>query len=423
MQKSLIAVAVGGALAVIGAAPALAQNATVSVYGTFYGQYGSINNGKQTATGDSFQRYDHFQNPGSEIGFRGEEKLGGGLSAWFQCNSSIDYRGSTNASSSNAQAGSTWCTRNSALGMKGDFGNIFYGNWTTPFTRISVAGNIGSDETGIWGNSHIMTGTSTTNGVQSPSQAAAASNVCPSVYRRRQNNLLTYETPNFSGFTAMGAATSRNYASAATSAQLKARLWSIGGQYDNGPIYVGVAYEKHSDFYSIPVAGGAIGGDDRAWAVSASYQFSNNLKLGAVYHDIKSTASLPAAGAIGGDTKVKTWHIGIVWKISGPHNIRAAYSRAGDVQGASVVSAVTVASPTGSTGTPMNTRPASGANTGADMWQIRYVHELSKRTELGLGYSRTNNRSAGTYETGGATSTQYAGSDSSAIGGFMKHSF
>lgn len=427
MQKSLIAVAVGGALAVISAAPALAQNATVNVYGTFYGQYGSISNGRAPVTGDQFKRYDHFQNPGSEIGFRGEEKLGGGLSAWFQCNSSIDYRGSTNASSSNSQAGSTWCTRNSALGMKGGFGNIFYGNWTTPFSRISVAGNTGSDETGIWGNSHLLTGTSTTNGIQSPSQAAAVSNLCPSVYRRRQNNLLTYETPNFSGFTAMGAVTSRNYASAATSAQLKTRLWSIGGQYANGPLYLGVAYEKHSDFYTITnlpgVAAGLVGGDDRAWTMSASYSFSNNLKVGGVYHDIKSSASAPTVGAVGGDTKIKTWHIGIDWKISGPHGIRAGYSRAGDVQGAFIVSPITVASPTGFTGTAMNTRPGAGPNTGADMWQIRYVHELSKRTELQLGYSRTNNRSAGTYETGGATSTQYAGADSSAIGASMRHSF
>ena len=423
MQKSLIAVAVGGALAVIGAAPALAQNATVNVYGTFYGQYGSISNGAKTGTNEPFQRYDHFQNPGSEIGFRGEEKLGGGLSAWFQCNTSIDYRGSTNAASGNAQAGSTWCTRNSALGMKGGFGNVFYGNWQTPWNRINQAANVGSNDTGVFGNAHIISGTSTTTGVQSPSSAAAVSNLCPSVYRRRQNNLLTYETPNFSGFTAMGAVTSRNYASAATSAVLKARLYSLGGQYSNGPVYVGVAYEKHSNFYSIPVVGGAIGGDDRGWTIGGSYTFSNNLKLGAHYNDFKASASLPAVGAIGGDTKVKTWHIGIDWMISGPHGVRAAYSRAGDVSGASIVAPITVANPTGFVGTPMNARPASGPNTGVDMWQIRYVHMLSKRTELTLGYSKTNNRNAATYETGGTTSVQYPGADSSAIAASMRHSF
>jgi len=421
MQKSLIAVAVGGALAVIGAAPALAQNATVNVFGTFYGEYSSISNGRQPATGDPFQRYDHYQNPGSEIGFRGEEKLGGGLSAWFQCTSSTDFRGSGNSVSSNAQAGSTWCTRNSALGMKGGFGNIFYGNWQTPFTRVNLASNTGANDTGVYGNAHIMTGTSSTFGTSSASTGGNTTSA--GAYRRRQNNLLTYETPNFSGFTAMGAVTSRNYASAATSANLKSRLWSLGGQYNNGPIYVGVAYEKHSDYYSIPVVGGAVGGDDRGWTIGGTYTFSNNLKLGAQHNDFKSSASFPAVGAIGGDTKVKTWHIGIDWMISGPHGVRAAYSRAGDVSGASIVQPITVANPTGFLGTSMNARPASGPNTGADMWQIRYVHMLSKRTELTLGYSKTNNRNAATYETGGATSTQYPGADSSAIAAGMRHTF
>lgn len=415
MQKSLIAVAVGGALAVIGAAPALAQNATVNVYGTFYGEFASISNGAKTGTNDQFQRYDHFQNPGSEIGFRGEEKLGGGLSAWFQCNSSIDYRGSGNSASNNSQAGSTWCTRNSALGMKGGFGNIFYGNWQTPYTRISNAGNVGSNDTGVFGNAHIMTGTSTTTGISSPTAgsggvvAAGATtlggqinNLQPGVFRRRQNNLATYETPNFSGFTGMGSVTTRNYASAATSAQLKTRLWSLGGMYNNGPLFIGAAYEKHKDMYQVAAN---IGGGESAWQLAGSYKFSNNLTLGGAYNDIKSTV------ALGSDVTIKTWHIGIDWMISGPHGVRAAYSRAGDTKG--LVGAV------------MPTRPAvnEGGATSADMWQIRYVHMLSKRTELNVGYSRTNNRANGTYETGGAISTQFPGADSNAIAASMKHSF
>ena len=439
MQKKLIAVAVGSALAAIGAAPALAQNATVSVYGTLYGEYSSINNGaKSAAVGDNYQRYDHFQNPGSEIGFRGEEKLGGGLSAWFQCNSSIDYRGSTNASSSNAQAGSTWCTRNSALGMKGGFGNVFYGNWQTPFTRINLASNIGANDTGVFGNAHIMTGTSSTFGISAPGQTnnvaggtttvaaggaaqtvalvpttAAINTVSPSAYRRRQNNLFTYETPNFSGFSAMGAVTTRNNASAATQAQLKTRLWSLGAQYNNGPLFIGTSYEKHKDFYNLNTAAAPIGGDDRAWTVGATYTFSNNLKLGGQYNNIRANATVPVTVAgvtTGGQTRVSTWHVGIDWMISGPHGVRAAYSRAGDVQGLA--------------GTAMNTRPLAGPNTGVNMWQIRYVHVLSKRTELTLGYSRTDQKAAATgYETGGASTTQFAGQDSSAVAFSMRHNF
>lgn len=406
MQKKLIAVAVGGALAAIGAAPALAQNATVNVYGTFYGEFARIDNGRNAA-GDSYQSYDHFQNPGSEIGFRGEEKLGGGLSAWFQCASSVDYRGG-NASSTNSQAGSYWCSRNSALGLKGGFGNAFYGNWQTPFTRINTAGNVGSNDTGVFGNAHIISGTSSTFGLAAPGQPAASTavgtlnNVSPGVFRRRQNNLFTYETPSFGGFQVMGAVTTRNYASAATNAQIKARLWSVGAQYANGPIFVGAAYEKHDNFWNRGTAAAPISGDDKGWTLAASYTLPIRLKLGGSVQQFKEQQTA-------NETKVTTYHLGLDWMIAGPHGVRAGYSRAGDVKGTA--------------GTAMNTRPAANPNSSAQMWQIRYVYALSKRTEVTAGYSRTNNKANANYETGGASTTQFAGSDSSALAVAVRHSF
>jgi predicted porin len=474
MQKKLIAVAVGGALSAIGAAPALAQNATVNVFGTFYGEYAVINNGNKTTTGEPYQTYDHFQNPGSEIGFRGEEKLGGGLSAWFQCVASTDFRGNGNASKTDAQAGSAWCNRNSALGLKGAFGNAFYGNWTTPWTRINTAGNVGSNDTGIWGNAHLIAGTSTTAGISSPQQSnngigtngatslGVVNNICPGVWRRRQNNLFTYETPNIAGFSAMGSVTTRNHASAATNAQFKTRLWSLGAQYANGPIFVGAAYEKHKDFYdktrgnAAAVAAPALGanltvpgvnraacgtggsvvfnantngcdrGSENAWTFAASYTLPINLKLGGSIQRFSADASnFDPVTNLGGKTKITTYHLGLDWTIAGPHGVRAAWSRAGNVKGnvSPVIAAPTVANPTGITGTPAAARPDAGPGTSASMYQIRYVYALSKRTELTVGASRTVNAKNAVYETGGSTTVQLKGSDSSAYGFGMRHSF
>src|SRR5918997_613510 len=99
MQKKLMAVAVAGVLG----APvvALAPTSTVQVYGTLYVEYSRIDQGGPR------QNVDILQTPGSNIGFKGEEKLGGGLSAWFQCESTADVRG---------QDQDGWCSRNSALG-------------------------------------------------------------------------------------------------------------------------------------------------------------------------------------------------------------------------------------------------------------------------------------------------------------------
>ena len=162
---------------------------------------------------------------------------------------------------------------------------------------------------------------------QSPSAVAGTNGVVnfnPGGYRRRQNNLTTYETPNLAGFSGMVSVTSRNHDSAATQTQIKARLWSFGAQYSNGPLFIGAAYEKHASFYAValPAPNPAIGGDDKAWTIAASYKFANNLQLGMSYQQFKSNASLPVVGATGGETKVNTWHIGMDWMISGPHGVR-----------------------------------------------------------------------------------------------------
>jgi len=418
MQKKLIAVAVGGALASISAAPALAQNATVNVFGTFYGEYGWINNATKTTTAEPYQSYDHFQNPGSEIGFRGEEKLAGSLSAWFQCASSLDYRGTANSGLSNGQAFGSWCTRNSALGLKGAFGNLFYGNWLTPWTRINTAGNIGSNDTGIWGNAHIIAGTSTTTGMSSPQQLvytngtngqaslSGVNSISANVWRRRQNNLFTYETPNFAGFSLMGAATTRNNASAATNGQFHTRLYSLGAQYANGPLFVGAAYEAHRDFYDktrgnaaaaasvtpgtttivspglnvtcgaagstlVPNANtyGCVPGSEYGWTIAASYTLPINMTIGGSFQRFVNDASTfdPSTG-LGGKTSQNTMHLGVDWTISGPHGLRAAWSRAGQVNGAFTSGATSISNPTGITGTNVAARPAAGPGTGADMW-------------------------------------------------------
>ena len=183
MQKKLLAVAVAGAL--VAPALALAQNATVNVYGRLYAEYSYVDQGNAAIpaggiNGVGLNSTDLLQNPGSEIGFRGEEKLGGGMSVWFQCASTMDWRG---------QATAALCSRNSALGLKGGFGNVFAGNWDTPFKRVTET--VGGNETGVYGTANVLFGGSATVASGAASQG---------LYKRRQNNLITYDSPNLSGF-------------------------------------------------------------------------------------------------------------------------------------------------------------------------------------------------------------------------------
>ena len=63
-------------------------------------------------------------------------------------------------------------------------------------------------------------------------------------------------------------------------------MGSIGGTYSNGPLNIGLAYEKHWDFGNGAngLSGAGSGNDDEAWTVGTSYNFFGSLLVGAPVH-------------------------------------------------------------------------------------------------------------------------------------------
>jgi predicted porin len=385
MNKKLMAVAVAGAL--VAPAAALAQS-TVTVYGKATVEFGYADQGAGRPNTDI------FQTPGgSAIGFKGEEKLGGGLSAWFQCESSADVRGLN-------QDG--FCTRNSALGMKGSFGNVHFGRWDTPFKRATV-GMIGGGDTGLLGLAFLMAGNSTGTGAIGGS---APQSLSRGVWKRRESGLAYYESPSFNGFqilTAFSAANATSSTNASTSA--KPRVTSLAGTYANGPIAVGLGYERHTQF-------GAVGGsnDDKAWTIGGTYTFAGKVKVGAQYIDAQYETT-----AVQELTK-KNWMVGVEWNIQGPHNFDAAYVKAGDSKGTATAAGGSAA-------------PGSGValpnvlGTGAKMFQLGYRHEFSKRTSVKFAYVKLDNDAAASYALGGLAAPTIAGESQSAWVMYASHSF
>ena len=393
MQKKLLAVAVAGALG----APviAMAQTSTVQIYGTAYIEYSWVRDQGQAGVAplNDREKVDILQSPGSNIGFKGEEKLGGGLSAWFQCESTADIRG---------QSPEGFCSRNSALGMKGGFGNVFIGRWDTPFKRTISPTNVAGNDTGIWGTAFLLTGGST----------STLDGSARATFKRRQANSINYDSPSFGGFQLMAAYSSTNGATANTTGvtNSKARVMSIGGQYSAGPIYISAAYEKHNEFGG-PVGIGGSSTDDDGWHVGASYTWGP-VRFGGTYTQQKLEATSTT------ESKVKAWHLGVDWTIVGPHGLRAAYTQADDIKGNSTVALVGSSS----------IRPAAigpggvTGDTGAKLFQIRYVYTFSKRTEFNFGYVKLSNDSRATYALGGLSAPN-GGEDQSAWAMSMRHTF
>jgi len=149
MQKKLMAVAVAGALAVPGFA--LAQS-SVEVYGTVNMAFGNFkytdgaaartaDGATPVAWGSSVSKWD-VANGASNYGVRSRESLGGGMSAWIQIEQNAPLERSDNQAIKPA-------SRNSAIGIEGNFGNVFIGQWTTPWADLDALWGIGT--VGFWG--------------------------------------------------------------------------------------------------------------------------------------------------------------------------------------------------------------------------------------------------------------------------------
>ncbi len=392
MNKKLLAVAVAGAF--VAPAAALAQSSTVQVYGKATVEYGYADQGNSTAAVGR-PNTDIFQTPGgSSVGFRGEEKLGGGLSAWFQCESSADVRGLN-------QDG--FCSRNSAIGMKGGWGNLHFGRWDTPFKRATV-GMIGGGDTGLLGLAFLMAGNSTGTGALG---GIAPQSLSRGIWKRRETGLVYYESPSFNGFQVLGAFSAANATSSLnTSTAQKPRVLSLAGTYANGPLSLALGYERHNSF-------GAVGGsnDDRGWTLGGTYTFMGKVKVGMQYADYKYETTAVQ------DLKKKNWMIGMEWNIQGPHNLDAAYAHAGNSTGTA-----TAAGGSAAPGSGVALPSLTGLGTGAKLYQIAYRHEFSKRTSAKLGYVRLNNDDGAAYALGGL-SAAVAGDNQSAWVMYAQHTW
>jgi predicted porin len=409
MNKKVITLAVAGAFAA--PAAAFAQASNVQIFGTIYMEYayakqgplgtgaaagvapaGNLNGGDQV-------NVDILQSPGSEIGIKGEEALGGGTTAWFQCTSTADIRGSGTAG---------WCSRNSAIGVKGAYGNVYAGNWDMPMKKTAGAARILSD-TGIWGVGRMLFGDSSTfNGAGTAGQHY--------VFSRRQNNSIFYDTPNFSGFQGFVGVSTTTGSIAQTNAAsgTKPRVWGVAGTYTNGPLYLNLGYEHHSN---LGAAGTSYNGSDTGWQAGAAYQFGP-VKVGGLY--VSRKYDMSANGTT--DLKVNAWNLAAQWNIQGPHSLRGGYTKSNNTSG-SAGAGLGNAFTFGGAGGNLVANGGAGAS-GGNIWQIQYVYDASKRTEFTVGYVSLSNDANAVFTLGGLNSGAIqTGQNQNAIAASVKHRF
>lgn len=312
MKKSLIALAVAGAFA----APAFAATSNVDVYGKMHA---SVNLFNDVAAGVSDVG---ISSNASRLGFKGTEDLGGGLKGVWQIESGVNI---------DEQNGGV-ANRNSFLGVAGGFGTFLLGNHDTPLKLVGRKVDLFGDT------------------------LADSRNILGGGSDGRAQNVAAYVSPNFSGFSFIGALVSDFNGNAGADDNTN-DAYNMSFNYENGPLYVGLGYGD--------------GGHHSTNALKEHWRLAGSYAIG----DLKLVAQYDDLGGIAAGTDFDGWMIGAQYNM-GPVALKASYITA--------------------------EMSAAGA-VDTTQWTLGVDYSLSKRTSVyalyvageNLGVAGTNTRGLG----------------------------
>ena len=338
MQKKIIALAIASALTV--PALALADTGNVTVYGQANVSYDFVKTG-----GNNDVTNNKVSTNASRLGLKGSEDLGGDLSVIWQIESGIAFD----------VGGDTLATRNTFAGLSSkSAGSVTLGKNDVPYKtatrRLDMFGDSLADSRSLTGVNGAMD--------------------------MRANDLISYNTPEMSGFSgAIAYANKSEDRVNSVATPDKSSVVSLAGMYNAGPLYATMAYQKVD-----------LGKTDHTgWKLGVGYTmaaFTGNI----VYENVDLDTT--------DDTKI--WYLAGKYSF-GNDAVKAAY-----------------------------TRDDMGGNTKkAKQWSLGYDHNMSKRTSLYALYTKMND--VATTVTLGACGNQNCakinGDDPSGFSFGLKHSF
>ncbi len=346
MKKSLIALA-----AVAASGAAMAQS-SVTLYGVVDTSVGYVK-GAESVSGLL-----NNGNSTSRLGFRGVEDLGNGLKAEFVLEGQVDP--------DNGGDGFNF-KRQSTVGLAGEFGQVRLGRALTAsynaVSRYDVFGTVGLGSSLMW-----STGAATVTAEQLFGGNAADA-VKTAGYQNRANNMVSYISPSFAGFK-FGV----DYGFGEQSSSRDGRYWGFGATYDNGPLSLGLGYDRlnnltasweavapSTEFIDAQV-------DAKTWHVGGSYDFGV-AKIAAAYKQQTNAADLDWNDGTDDfeesrKQKIKSYLLGVSAPVGAAGVVKASY----------------------------NNYKWSDSSAKAQQFALGYVHSLSKRTAVYGTYAYIKNK-------------------------------
>jgi predicted porin len=387
MNKKLLALAVAGAFA---APVAMADTSNVVVYGVVNMSIDSVDGG---STGNTAERRTRVSSNNSNLGFKGTEDLGNGLSAVWQFESAIAFDQQPRNDSSAGDASGGTGARNTYAGLSSKtMGALTLGNQESPMktsiAKLDMFGNTIADYRTLIG---------------------------PQV---RGVNSVLYSSPSFNGFDVKAMYSARN--EAGNGGTNNPSYWSASATYANGPILAAVAYEVDkavtaaSTATSTLILGGVTtvlttptaAADTKQTTTRAGFGYNfGTAKVGLGYNTTKQRNNLTSV-----ELKVNSWLLSGAYAI-GKTTLKAQYVNSSDTKGNAT------------------------SSEGAKQWTIGADYSLSKRTTLYALYTQLRNDSSSSRTLGGnstvlgaatgiaTVSAGAAGEDPKAFSVGMVHSF
>jgi len=335
---------------------ARAQFVNVSLYGNLNMDVELVKGGQGDGSNPSVVR---VSSNSSRFGLRGHEYLGHGQVAIFQLESSV--LGDT--------GGSALASRETWVGLQGDWGTMKLGNFLTPYDDIHT----------IFGNSPTLT-TSILSTAALWAQGALSKS--EGGFDARLGNSIRYETPPLEGFSAALQFATRDTSGDPNGGDNGDRLSELrhanvisgGAFYNRGPFDLGIAYERN---YRIRPTGPS----DDALSITGGYDFGTvasnvGLRIAGVYEHLRYDTP---TGSLTRDFYGLSGTVAV-----GDGNFYAFWGKAADGKGSAI------------DGTTIGAL-VKGGDSSSQQWELSYSYNLSLRTMLYAGWVKIDNRPNAAY--------------------------
>lgn len=281
-------------------------------------------------------------NSDSFIGFRGTEDLGGGLKAQFWLEAGILADQGTGDS-----GGGLDFKRRATVSLLGNFGEIRLGRGETAayrsMKRFDVFNNAGI------GGSQMFSDGFNTGGV-------AYNGLSPLGYSKRKDNLVSYISPNWSGF---GFSADYGFGESSEKTWKRGAYGALALTYDQGPWSAALTAEQQNNT-SLPTLYSPFDYRQRAYSAGLGYDFGR-FKVSGAYR--RSDIKPHQAESLSGDT----YMLGIAAPVGAAGVVKASYNR-------------------------YEHETYAQGDLKADQFSLGYEHNLSKRTALYGTYSYLKNK-------------------------------